>query len=99
MRQRSTAQHAQPCAAGGQEAVVSKQKLIAPRGCFADATEPDTPNLYGKPIVGALAGAGPAALTGLLVVRCGYGLIFNINAVPAGFAALLVFACHLPSKV
>ena len=45
-------------------------------------------------IVGALAGAGSAALTGALVVRYGYGLVFNVNAVLAGFAALLVLACH-----
>ncbi len=45
-------------------------------------------------IVGALSGAGSAALTGTLVVRYGYGLIFNVNAVLAGFAAFLLFACH-----
>jgi hypothetical protein len=45
-------------------------------------------------IVGALSGAGSAALTGSLVVRYGYGLIFNFNAVLAGFAALLLFACQ-----
>ncbi len=45
-------------------------------------------------IVGALSGAGSAALTGALVVRYGYGLIFNLNAVLAGLAALLLFACH-----
>jgi predicted MFS family arabinose efflux permease len=49
-------------------------------------------------VVGALAGAGSAALTGSLVVRYGYGPIFNINALLAGLAALLVFACHRPSK-
>jgi MFS family permease len=41
-------------------------------------------------IVGALAGAGSAALTGTLVVRYGYGLVFKGNAILAGFAALLV---------
>jgi MFS family permease len=45
-------------------------------------------------IVGALAGASSAALTGSLVVRYGYGLIFNLNAVLAGVAALLLFACY-----
>ena len=49
-------------------------------------------------IVGALAGAGSAALTGALVVRYGYGLVFNLNAVLAGFAALVVLACHKPLK-
>jgi MFS family permease len=45
-------------------------------------------------IVGALAGAGSAALTGSLVVHFGYGLVFNANAALAGIAALLVFACY-----
>lgn len=45
-------------------------------------------------IVGSLAGAGSAALTGSLVVRYGYGLIFNINAILAVLAAVLVFACY-----
>lgn len=49
-------------------------------------------------IVGALAGAGSAALTGMLVVRYGYSLIFNANAILAGFAALLVYACHRSYK-
>ena len=49
-------------------------------------------------VVGALAGAGSAALTGLLVVRYGYGLIFNVNAILAVLAALLVCACHVPSR-
>jgi MFS family permease len=45
-------------------------------------------------IVGALAGAGSAVLTGYLVVRYGYGLVFNVNAILSGFAALLVFVCY-----
>lgn len=45
-------------------------------------------------IVGALSQAGSAALTGLAVVHYGYNQIFNANAVLAGFAALLAFACH-----
>ena len=45
-------------------------------------------------VVGALAGAGSAALTGSLVVRYGYGLIFHINAILAVIAAILVFACY-----
>jgi MFS family permease len=48
-------------------------------------------------VVGALAGAGSAALTGTLVVRYGYGLVFSINAVLAGLAALLVFVSLGPS--
>lgn len=49
-------------------------------------------------IVGALAGAGSAAVTGSLVVRYGYGPVFNLNAVLACLAALLVLACHGPLK-
>ena len=49
-------------------------------------------------IVGALAGAGSAALTGALVVRYGYGLVFNLNAILAGFAALLAFVCYGSTK-
>jgi len=45
-------------------------------------------------VVGALAGAGSAALTGSLVVRYGYGLIFDINAILAVLAAGLVLVCY-----
>jgi MFS family permease len=45
-------------------------------------------------IVGALAGAGSAALTGALVVRYGYKLVFNINAILAGLVAILVCVCY-----
>jgi hypothetical protein len=44
-------------------------------------------------IVGALAGAGSAAMTGIIVVRFGYGVIFNADALLAGLAALLAFSC------
>jgi MFS family permease len=43
-------------------------------------------------IVGALSGAGSAALTGIFVIRYGYGVVFNANALLACLAALLVFA-------
>jgi MFS family permease len=43
-------------------------------------------------VVGALSQAGSAALTGILVVRFGYGLVFSANAILAGFAALTVFS-------
>jgi MFS family permease len=43
-------------------------------------------------VVGALSQAGSAALTGMLVVRFGYGLVFSANAILAGFAALTVFS-------
>jgi predicted MFS family arabinose efflux permease len=29
-------------------------------------------------------------LTGMLVVRCGYRVVFTVNAILAGFAALIV---------
>jgi MFS family permease len=44
-------------------------------------------------IVGALAGAGSAVLTGALVVRYGYTLVFNLNAILAGLVVLLVCVC------
>jgi MFS family permease len=43
-------------------------------------------------VVGALSQAGSAALTGMLVVRFGYGLVFSANAILAVFAALTVFS-------
>ena len=43
-------------------------------------------------IVGSLAGAGSAALTGSLVVRFGYGLVFAMNAMLTALVALLIFA-------
>jgi MFS family permease len=43
-------------------------------------------------IVGALSQAGSAALTGILVVRFGYGVVFNANAILAGLAAAMVFS-------
>jgi MFS family permease len=50
-------------------------------------------------IVGALAQAGSAALTGIVVVRFGYGLVFNANAILAAFAALMVFTCIASNRV
>lgn len=47
-------------------------------------------------IVGALFQAGSAAITGILIVRYGYGVIFNANALLAGLAAVLVFAYLVP---
>jgi MFS family permease len=49
-------------------------------------------------IVGALCGAGSAALTGSLVVRYGYVLIVNINAALAVFSALLIGVWHGSSR-
>lgn len=50
-------------------------------------------------IVGALAGAGSAALTGTLVVRYGYGLVFKGNAILTGCAALLVMVFLASAKL
>jgi MFS family permease len=44
-------------------------------------------------VVGSLAAAGSAALTGALVVRYGYSLVFNLNAILAGLVVLLVCVC------
>jgi MFS family permease len=44
-------------------------------------------------VVGSLASAGSAALTGALVVRYGYSLVFNLNAILAGLVVLLVCVC------
>ena len=44
-------------------------------------------------IVGALAGSGSAVLTGALVVRYGYSLVFKLNAILALLVALLVCVC------
>jgi MFS family permease len=41
-------------------------------------------------ITGALSQAGAAALTGIAVVRFGYGVVFNSNLVLAVFSAILV---------
>jgi len=42
-------------------------------------------------IVGALSQAGSAALTGMVIVRFGYGFVFNANGILAGLAAILAF--------
>ncbi len=42
-------------------------------------------------IVGALSQAGSAAMTGMAIVRFGYGSVFNANGILAGFAAMLAF--------
>ncbi len=42
-------------------------------------------------IVGALSQAGSAAMTGMAIVRFGYGFVFNANGILAGFAAILAF--------
>lgn len=42
-------------------------------------------------IVGSLSQASSAALTGVLIVRLGYGFVCNANAILACLAALLVF--------
>jgi len=44
-------------------------------------------------IAGALSQAGTSTLTGLLIVRFGYGPVFNGNAAMAIFAALIVLMC------
>jgi MFS family permease len=44
-------------------------------------------------ITGALAGAGSSALTGMLIVRSGYGAVFSFNAVLAMSAAFLILTC------
>jgi predicted MFS family arabinose efflux permease len=44
-------------------------------------------------IAGALSQAGASTLTGILIVRFGYGLVCTGNATLAIVAAALVFAC------
>lgn len=46
-------------------------------------------------IVGALSQAASAALSGMLIVRLGYGVVFYANGLLAFIAALLVFALLL----
>ena len=49
-------------------------------------------------IAGALSQAGTSTLTGILIVRYGYGLVCSGNAVLAILAALLVVACLRPNR-
>jgi len=44
-------------------------------------------------IAGALSGAGASTLTGMLIVRLGYGPVFNLNAALTICAVVLVLRC------
>ena len=44
-------------------------------------------------IAGALSGAGASALTGVLIVRSGYGTVFALDAILAVVSAVLVLTC------
>jgi MFS family permease len=44
-------------------------------------------------VAGALSGAGASALTGVLIVRSGYGTVFALDVILAIFSATLVLTC------
>ena len=49
-------------------------------------------------IVGAISQAGAAAVTGIVIVRFGYGFVFNANGILAVFAAMLAFTLWASSN-